>query len=599
MKAEWKALMTDSYYSETEETEYRERYNVVYMPSALELHGSEGSVLEQGEIISMATGLDFADCTESNFIKYTVFNTDSLRKDCCDYTGIHSAIPRYVAALVSRADPVARVIISDDRSRNLFTVSGREGRQPDSVFIVFHRGNLVSAVLCSIVLQKGGVPVIGIAADGNRSSELFERFISVTPDLKKLSFIKGLPDTDVMVDIFSDLEGGRLNSQYVSKEAIDDGLWKDRNVSELKNTAHAFVRRIPFAGIFLGNKIRITDVLVERKPGYHPFLPGLNLSEDASAGERKPSDVINELLECQRDGGRLSARMYYFENMNLTDNHKSVTFLDKIIMSPLTISYMTELPVTAAADETVVRKLRASGLSLALLPVYSLDLLNIEIMDSELAGMIQDSGKSPEEFYSDIILKLRNRGIIGLPVFLFGMPHDYFRSPDDHSGKDFAGFCRKHRTGMLGCVYSDKNSANVLQNPGDDIFSEILSASMNDFFEVNSAPSDSWRESPLAVFYSMHNAFKACNSSGFMKAVSCGMGAWKKPTANGFVSVKERIYDSLAGVALSGLQVTVMMILNDRIRNSSKSKGIYHRLYEQEKSEEVRGMFSSFMKSLK
>ena len=59
------------------------------------------------------------------------------------------------------------------------------------------------------------------------------------------------------------------------------------------------------------------------------------------------------------------------------------------------------------------------------------------------------------EKYKTAIQKIQSYGISIHGAFIFGLPFDYFNSPDDHTGVEIAQFCRENNIGLQPCSFTD------------------------------------------------------------------------------------------------------------------------------------------------
>lgn len=595
-----------------EEQDDFNKYYIMYNPPTVNLMDRVGADnFTLNDVIEYLTGKKLDSCNEKTYTSLLNFDPDLLRKGMLEQLAIESYGSYYVSNLICRAEPEARVIISDDNRRRISQIIGRERKKPVAVFITAMSSSFPAACAATLVLNRVDIPVIIGGIHVSTSPSDIDTYIrNHIPRPELVSQVIGSADTAVIKEILTDIRESTLKKDYSGKVSIEDGVWGNPHVSELPKMKPRFINKLPIAGPFLSRRIN-TNVTT-------PFL-GCPFScsfcsissfppENRRFTSRSPEDFTEELLDKQRDGVTFRNRFYFISPDNLlVGANKLIEVLDKMIESPLSINYAAQVSIEVADDEILLRKLRKSGASHFFIGFESLDIRNLELVGKNIAGRIRDEGITVEEFYSKRIKKIQEYGISIHGAFMFGMPFDYFTSLNDHSGIKIAEFCVKNKIGLqpsclsllpgsLDFIEGQKNNDLLYGVPGSmDYF---CSLSITDLTECNRRLPDSLLNSPLVAFYLMLDTIQKVGSysNALRMGFSMAVKAWKMPTATGVLSIKERIADAFAAIGFQLGASTYLELYNNLAGSTKKIRGTFERLYDIEKNPEVKKFFHKYVK---
>ena len=588
------------------------KYYIVYNPSTVNLMRKVGSYnFTVTDVIEYLTDQKLETCGEENYTQFLTFNTKLLRKGMIEQLAIESYSSYYIANQICRADPTARVIQADDKRRTIGHIISQEGKKPAAVFITAMSSSFQGACAATIILNKVNIPVVIGGIHVSTSPQDIDIYIYrylYRPDF--VSQVIGAGDLSTIKEIVSDIAQSRLKKEYHGNIPIEDGAWGCSRVNELPKIRPHFINKVPLAGPILSRMIE-TNVTT-------PFLgcpyscrfcsissfPG----EKRRFTSRTPADFSGELLTKQKNGVNFKNRFYFISPDNLLVGGKRLyNLLDEMINSKLAINYAAQISIDVADDERLLKKLRLSGASHFFLGLESLDIRNLELIGKNIVAKVKKEETTVEEYYSSRIKKIQDYGISVHGAFMFGMPYDYFNSLDDHSGRKIAEFCIKNKIGLqptclnnlpgsLDFIEGLKKDELIYGNPGTmDYF---CSLSLADLTESNRRLPDSLFNSPLVVFYTLHDTIKKVGSYFNALKFSFYMArkAWKSPTATGSFNIKERAVDAFAGIGFQLGASTYWELYNDLAHSTKWLQGTFERLYEREKNPEIKKLFDKHVK---
>ncbi|KUG22099.1 bche/p-methylase family protein [hydrocarbon metagenome] len=589
------------------------KYYIVYNPSTVNLMEKIGSYdFTVTDVIEYLTDKKLETCSEENYTQFLTFNTKLLRKGMIEQLAIESYSSYYIANQVCKADPSARVIQADNKRRTIGQIISQEGEKPAAVFITAMSSSFPAACATTLILNRIKISVIIGGIHVSTSPFDIDTYIrGHVPNPELISQVIGAGDSSIIKNIISDLAESGLKTEYRGIIPIENGIWGDPRVSDLPKIKPPFINKLPIAGPILS---RMIDTNVSTPflgcPFSCSFCSISSFPRDKRRfTSRSPDDFTTELMDKQKNGISFKNRFFFISPDNLLVGGKKLNdVLDKMIESPLCINYAAQISIDVADDEKLLEKLRTSGASHFFLGLESLDIRNLELIGKNIVAKIKKEETTVEEYYSSRIKKIQDYGISVHGAFMFGMPYDYFNSLDDHSGRKIADFCIKNKIGLqptclnnlpgsLDFIEGLKKDELIYGNPGTmDYF---CSLSLADLTESNRRPPDSLFNSPLVVFYTLHDTIRKVGSyfNALKFSLYMARKAWKSPTSTGALNIKERVIDAFAGIGFQLGASTYWELYNDLAHSTKWLQGTFERLYEREKNPGIKKLFNKYVKA--
>jgi radical SAM superfamily enzyme YgiQ (UPF0313 family) len=565
--------------------------------------GRYGKIQRSIEMVSYLCGLDHHLIDEDNYLDYLQFDSEKQRKGMAETLGIDCYTLVYVANQIARRDPAARVILADGKRKSLPGIIEARRAKPCAVFITAISANFAAAVAAAFPLNFAKIPVVigGIHVSTSPDDvALYLRNESPHPEL--ISQVIGPADSNCVSEIIDDLNSGRLAARYEGRTMLENGLWGSDRVVVMDPHVLPNVSRIPLVGKKLGRKIRINSIA--------PFLgcphrcnfcsiSTLPLAQKSLA-IRDPKDFVDELAYYQRTGVNTENRFFFFlpDNLLLGGN-KLEEMLDLIIAGDIRINFAAQISIDIADRTSLLTKLRRAGATHFFIGLETLDMHNLEYIGKHFASDIKRKNLSVPEYYRWQLKKIQKAGISVHGSFIFGLPNDYFKDLNHHTGADIARFCIENRIGLQPTLFSDlPGSMNFResQNNGSYLYGRqgsleyLIGLCLADLTETNRVPFDSLKRSPLLLCYMAYYAIQRVGNA--KTVVKNGLHALKNgffyPTGNGTVSLKERLADSFWAV-VSQMTVGQYKAHAEMIAYSNGStKGSFERLLAMEEDRSVR-----------
>ncbi|MBU2511974.1 radical SAM protein [bacterium] len=585
-------------------------YYIVYNPVTYNLMDCIGKCKSPVELLTYISNRDAFKINKDNYLDYLEFDSGKEKKGMVETFAIESYAIIYVANQVAKYKPDARIILSDgirNRLKDIITENGK----PAGVFISSMSSNFPTTVCTSIALNHGKIPVVigGIhVSTSGHDVDLFLRNHVPAPGL--ISYVRGGADSDVMGRLIKDMKNGNMKPEYTGYNMVEDGVWGQQNIEHMKPMQLNFLRRLPFIGNILAEKIRVNPTAPYLGcPHSCSFCSISSLPKDIRRFTmRSPQDFVNEIENVQQEGVNLQSRLFFFLPDNIIlGGRRLEEILDVLIARKVRINYMVQISIEVADDDNLLKKLRLSGASHLFIGFESLDIRNLRIIGKKVVKDIEKSGKSVVEFYSEKIRKIQRYGMTIHGSFIVGLPYDYFNSINDHSGHDYGKFCVEHNIGIQATPLSDLPGSRDFietQKNGTYLFGKdgtmeyLIALVVCDLTEGNRIPLESLKNSPLVV---LHMAYEAINRVGktrnAFKSAFVMMGkSFLYPTANGRRSFLERLNDSFVGFAVP-LLVSLYKDHAEKVVSSfSDIRGSFERLYDMEKDEAIRKQFENYIK---
>jgi hypothetical protein len=566
------------------------------------------------DLLSYLSGRDASRLNENNYLDFIDFDLAKERNGILDHFGIENYSSYYIANQISRAAPDSKVILTDGRRRCLGRVIKEEGKKPGAVFITTISSNFPTAVAASIVLNHAKIPVIIGGIHVSTSPLDVETFIKAfVPHPELISQVIGAGDSDVIKALIRDMGKGTLKPEYKGFISVENGVWGSENVIIMPDMRLEFLKKMPFIGHYLA---RISRLNVATPYVGCPFSCRFCSISTLPKNQRKftsrtPEDFLSELKSIQMDGTNLKNRFFFFLPDNfLLGGKKLEEILDGIIHSDLKLNYAVQISIDVAEDEKLLEKLRFSGASHFFIGLESLDIRNLEYIGKNAVKGIKKSGLTVSDYYSMQIRKIIDHGISIHGAFICGLPYDYFNSLDDHTGREIAGFCMRNKIGIQpGSLTDLPGSVNFLESQKEKTYlygeagtmDYLLALSITDLSEMNRKVPDSLKNSPLVVAYMVYDAVKrvGSNTNTIRSAIYMAGKAWRSPTACGRLRIHDRFVDSLGAIAFQ-LGVSAYKDVGEALVCSENGiKGTFERLYEFEKSQEVKEIFKDYIEKFK
>lgn len=584
-------------------------YYIMYNPLTFNLMDKLGKIENSLELLSYLTGLNYHNLNEQNYLDYLEFDLEKQRKGMVETFGMESYATHYIANQIARLKPDSEVVLSDGKRRTLDKIIEERGK-PEAVFVTSMSSNFPTAVATTIPLNYAGIPVVMGGIHVSTSPEDIDTFIrSSIPNPNLVSQVRGAGDSVTLKQVLHDVHNGGLSPEYMGYETMEDGIWGSQNIATMEPMQMELLKRVPIAGGILGRNFRINTTTPYLGCPYSCSFCSISTlpKKQRKFQSRSAEDFVAELEEYQRDGADFGKRFFFFLPDNLLLGGKRLhQILDGIIESDLKVNYAAQISVEVANNESLLAKLRESGATHFFIGLESLDLRNLEDIGKNAVKDIKRQGLSVRDYYAQQIRKIQDYGISIHGAFILGMPHDYFRSPQDHTGVEIADFCKEHHIGLQPCSLTDlpgsRNFAESQEN-GNCIYGRqgtmdyLVSLCISDLTETNRTPPESLQSSPLTVAYMAYDATQRAGST--WQAVKNGLfmakKSWQHPTKNGKLSLKDRLDDSICSFA-SQLVVSQYKDHADGVAYSNEAtRGSFERLYEAEKNPYIKEMFKDFV----
>jgi radical SAM superfamily enzyme YgiQ (UPF0313 family) len=464
---------------------------------------------------------------ESTYLDFLKFDPRQEKMGMVETFAIESYAIIYIGNQVARMDPKARVVLSDglrNKLRDLIIENGK----PEAVFISSMSSNFPTSVCTAIALNHAKIPVVigGIhVSTSGHDVDLFIRKYVPHPEL--ISYVRGGGDSDVVGQMMRDLKKGELKPSYTGYKMIEDKVWGQPNVEYMPPMKLNFMRRFPFVGNMMAEKIRINSTAPYLGcPHSCSFCSISSLPRDIRRFTlRTADDFVNELEHYQKNGVNLQNRLFFFLPDNIIlGGSRLAEMLDRIIERKPKINYTVQVSIEVADNDELLNKLRLSGASHFFIGFESLDIRNLKAVGKSVVRDIEKSGKTVRQYYAERIRKIQRHGIVIHGAFILGLPYDYFNSIYDNTGHDYGKFCVEHHIGIQATPLSDLPGSRDFvesQKIGRYLFAKdgtmdyLISLVVCDLTEGNRIPSEELKKSPLIV---LHMAFEAINHVGQLKS---------------------------------------------------------------------------------
>jgi hypothetical protein len=584
-------------------------YYLVYIPPTFNLMDLLDDCPNLLDIISHLTNLDASNLSAKNYLDFLKFDLTKERENIIEVFGLESMATEYIANQIAKADPAAKIILADGKRRTLKETIAKRG-QPKAVFLTSVSTNFPSAAAAALVLNFAKIPVVFGGIHVSTAPDDLDHYLrKIAPHPKLISQVRGAGDSPTILKVVKDLKKATLKPEYLGFKTIEDQTWGNKRIDRMPLMKLRLSKKIPFVGEIISNHFRINTAAPYLGCPYACKFCSISSlpKKQRKLVARSAKDFVDELESWQKDGVNLNNRFFLF----LTDNillggQRLEEILDEMIRRRLRINYLAQISMEIADNEKLLTKLRASGASMFFIGLESLNLKNLGFVGKRIVPDIRKSGLSVPDFYSQQIKKIQSFGISVIGSFIFGLPNDYFHSLKDHSAAEVAQFCRENRIGIQpSCLTDLPGSFNFKksQKEGTYLYDKQGSAKYlpalcaNDLAETNRIPPLSLKKSPLIVSFLAY--FAACQVGSTQNGLRSGLfmasKAWQHPTENGRLLFRERVNDVLIG-AISQLGAGLYKDFSNRLFYSRENyRGIVERLYDQEKSPEVKKIFKDFV----
>jgi radical SAM superfamily enzyme YgiQ (UPF0313 family) len=588
-------------------------YYIMYNPltyNLMDLWGLEG--LSPIHLLSYLTRLEGCQLTPQNYLDYLDFDIKKHRQGMVETFAIENYAALYVGNQISRFEPTARLIHSDDKRRPIRQIIAKEGRRPRGVFITTMSSNFPTAVAAAIVLNCAEIPVLlgGIHVSTSPADvTTFIRNYCHHPEL--VCEVRGAADSQVIPEVLSDLRNGVLRSEYSGRLTIEDGVWGSRkNVEYLPPMQLDLLRRIPLVGQLMCTQMRINPIA--------PFLGcpySCNFCSTSSLPRdqrrliaRSTEDLLSELADQQKDGANFSNRFFLFLPDNLLLGGKRLDdLLEAIIERGTKVNFAAQISIDVASNEPLLAKLRLAGATHFFIGFESLELRNLEYIGKHVVRAIRQSGLSVAEYYARQIRKIQDHGISIHGAFIVGLPYDYFRSLEDNSAREIADFCIRNRIGLQPCSLTDLPGAQTFRESQENhtwlygkqgTMDYLVALCLTDLTETNRVPPASLFESPVVVAAMALQSIRRAGAT--YRAVRNGLYMARKsfsfPTNRGRRSLTERLVDS-AYAFVSQMIVSLYKDHGERVAHSANGvRGCIERLYDIEENPLTRSQLLTYVR---
>lgn len=568
-----------------------------------------GKIQRPIELVSYLCGFDHHFIDEDNYLDYLQFDSAKQRKGMAETLGIDCYTLVYVANQIASCDPAAKVILADGKRKSLPEIIEAQGAKPCAVFITAISANFPAAVATAFPLNFAKIPVVigGIHVSTSPDDvSLYLRKESPHPEL--ISQVIGPADSNCVSEIIDGLFAGRLKERYYGRTVIENGVWGSHRVVAMDPLVLPNVRRIPLLGKKLAEKIRINSIAPFLGCPYRCNFCSISTLPRAqkSLAIRDSKDFVEELAYYQRTGVKIQNRFFFFLPDNLLLGGKKLEkMLDQISTSNVKINFAAQISIDIANRTSLLTKLRRAGATHFFIGLETLDLRNLEYIGKHITPDIRKKNLSVSDYYRRQLKKIQETGISVHGSFIFGLPNDYFKDLNDHTGADIARFCIENRIGLQPALFSDlpgslnfresqKNGSYLYGRQGS--LEYLIGLCLADLTETNRIPFDSLKKSPLLLCYMAYYAIQRVGNT--RTAVRNALHALKNsffyPTANGSSSLKDRMADGFWAI-VSQLTVSQYKAHAEMIAYSNGStKGSFERLLAMEADTSIRRQLGDF-----
>lgn len=594
----------------------RRRYYIMFHPAIYNLMELSGTACTSPyAILSYLTGRNATSAIhEDNYLDFLHFDAKKLRGEILEYFGMENYASYYIANQLALADPGAAIILADSRRRQPDEIIRLFGRKPDGVFISTISSSFPTAVAATLPLNHARIPVILGGIHVSTSSRDVDTFLrNQAPFPRLITHVKGAGDAAVIARIVGDIRAGALQPEYIGTRTIENGIWGHPNVSALPPMPLRFFRKLPVAGAFLGDLLRIKVTTPYLGCPYSCRFCSISTlpRNQRIFSYRHAEDFVNELEHFQKEKHSFTNRLFFFlpDNLLLARN-KLEAILDLIIQRNLKLNYAAQISINVAEDEALLKKLRLSGASHFFIGFESLNIRNLEYIGKEAVRRIRRSGMGVSEYYAACIRNIIRHGISIHGAFIIGLPYDYFHSLSDHTGREIARFCIQNRIGLQpasltalpgSITFMEQQEAGTLLYGTPGSMDYLISLCLTDLSEMNQIVPAELKSSPLVVAYMVYDAVRRVGSSrtALFNAAYMATQAWLHPTKAGKRIPLERFW-GLCAAAVFQLGASAYKELGESlVRSGNGIRGTFERLYDQEKNPEVKHLFRHFIQAFR
>jgi len=588
-------------------------YFIVYNPLSYAMMDLlPGDSLTPLDVITYLTGRDAHELSADNFLEFLDFSIQKQRVTMIDTLAIEMCAASYLQKQLAKLSPDHMIVMVDGKRKNFSCVMKEKGRPPRAVFITSMSSTFPTAAMAAIVLNHGRIPVVLGGIHVSTTPEDVETFIKpYVPQPGLVSFVKGAGDSVVLKEILEDLDRGELKPFYVGHRFVENGVWGDfSNVETPPPLKINLLNRLPVIRRTALKDFRINPVVPSTGCPFSCRFCSISAlpKKQTVLHFRDPDDFIEELRSFQKGKVDFQNRYFFFTPDNLLFGQKKLTaLLDKIIASDVRINYAVQISIDVADDETLLKKIRASGGTHFFIGLESLDLRNLKYINKHIVPDIEKSKMTVEAYYASKIKKIHAHGISIHGSFIFGLPYDYFNSLSDNTGVDVAHFCIKNKIGIQPSTITDLPGSELFkesQEKGESLYGPqgtmgyFLSLSVADLSETNKIPPASLKQSPLVVAAMVYEATKKiCSPAVALRnAAFIFFRSFAYPTKNGEgFRMKQRFSDALCSF-VSQIAVALYKEHGDHlVRSQNGVRGIMERLYAMEKNLEIKKQFASYV----
>lgn len=590
-------------------------YHILYNPLQYNFmdHLSSGIIYPEG-LLGYLTRQKASVVNEHNYLSYLNFDSSKERANRINFFPYENYGSYYIANQICAADPSSRVILADGKRRTFKEIILSERSKPGIVFITCMSTNFPAAALAAIVLNRVNIPVVLGGVHVSLQPDDVDTFIrKYAKNSRLVSTVIGAGDSGTLKRIINDWRTNGLMNVYMGGKTIEDGVWGCSDVKELPPIRKKMGLTLNPIKLLLAGKTRV-NVTTPYVGCPHSCkfcsiasLPMLRRKFHA----RSPKDFVEEIREVQKDGVKLRTRYFFFYPDNILLGGKTLDgILDNIIRSRVTMNFTTQVSIEIAHNEELLAKLRRAGASCFFIGFESLDIRNLKHIGKGVVPLIEHSGLGVSEYYARAVKKIQDQGIAILGAFILGLPFDRFDSLSDHTGKEIAEFCRSNNIGLQStCITALPGSPNYVesQERGTYLYGEpgsvdyFLSLSATDLMESNIELHSLVHGSPLVTAYMAYDCLVQLYSKRNSRAASYFMAdkAWKARTYSGSLSFWERLIDTASTFGIQRAMGAYVRFYDSLVRSRRGYKGIFERLWEQERDPEIKNQFADFVSSFR
>ena len=591
-------------------------YFIMYNPLTFNLMDiKEKNSITPYDLISYITCKNAEKLSFDTYLDYLVKDQNKHRETMIETFAMETYAAIYIGNQIAKTEKSSTVFHADDKRRTIKEIIIKQGEKPKAVFITAMSANFPTAVIDSIILNHGKIPVIIGGIHVSSSHKDTNNFIRKhCPNKNIIADVIGPGDKIVIKQIIDDINNNNLQKTYHGNISVGDKVWMpQKNVDYLPPLNLNSLKRIPAIGNFLAKNMKAIPVA--------PFLGCPFSCKFCSISSlpknkrkftiRSTDDIIDELSYHQNNKKKFESQMFIFLPDNLLLGEKYLNDIaDKIISKNFNVNFITQISIEIASKEKLLKKLRLAGATHFFIGLESLDIRNLEFIQKNVVKDIKKSNLSVSKYYTQKIKIIQNHGISIHGAFIIGLPHDYFLSFEDNTTNNIIRFCIENHIGLQPGILTDLPGSKLFyesQNAGLSLYGKqgtmnyLLSLCLADISESNRKIPDALKNSQIALLsMGLESVRKIGSTKHALKNAFYMMAkSFANPTFQGKKSLQKRFLNSAYSFAAQ-LYAALYKDVGEKLGQSKNGiRGSFERLYEEECEENKKYFYNYVSQFLK